>query len=236
MKCPVCNSSKTKNARPDLQPHPYVACCYCGTFYQPEPPPKIFEGAHEQPGNLMSDNDKAVNNNLAKWLCDNWLAGLALPRVLDIGAKYPYLMHCVKKHLPASIVVAIDGIPELPHFGEELGVPVEQLDVEKDEWWQGCGFYDMVTMIHVAEHFYNTYETLDKVQWVMGKAGKMFIRSPMSDVQGVERDFTAGHYSIHPTILCTTSMVVLAERLHANILLNAPMAGCGQADFILQLR
>lgn len=227
--CPVCLSNETKNVKPELAPHPYVGCVSCDLLYQPNPVDKVYEAHHEKRGDLMSDADKAVNRALAKVIYDEWkkLGSAKLGGYnyhLDIGTKYPYLGHSIQnvaneedKHYFQSY--GIDGIDLVGHFGKELEVEVMQADFEapREEWdlsqlHNDAPFVDndfsIVTLVHCVEHFYKPIASLKKIHDLCRNNALLFIRCPDSDTQGIERDFTQGHYDIHPLIWNLKSMLM----------------------------
>src|SRR5574337_170314 len=127
--CPICN---TKSEH-DIGNSPYHSCMSCGLWFQYPLPPKTYEAAHEKDenggfrGHLMSDHEKEVNANLAKWLFDNYVKGPA--RTLDVGSKYPYLAHCLK-NLGCN-AFGMDNIEIVPEYSKELDVPMLMADFEK---------------------------------------------------------------------------------------------------------
>jgi ADP-heptose:LPS heptosyltransferase/glycosyltransferase involved in cell wall biosynthesis len=221
--CPLCGATETSKPRLDLDPHPYIRCAGCGLFYQPNMRPKVFEAQHEIRGDLMSSADREANRHLATIFFHNHLARKFAGRTLfhlDIGSKYPYFGHCLQavaaeqgRQLTSH---GIDGILEAREFGRQLGVLMAVGDFESDprSWDMSAamrelvinGGFHCVTLIHCLEHFYHPLRTLRTIRELLVDGGILFIRSPDSEAPGIERDFTPGHYDIHPTIWCESAM------------------------------
>ena len=225
--CPVCNSPEKISVREDLKPHPYVGCKNCGLYYQPNPVSKIYEAPHEHRGDLMSDADKKINYNLAKFLYNFWEKNSTPAEKeyhLDIGTKYPYLGHCLQNISTLTSFsphpfksYGIDGIDLIGHFGKELDVQVLQTDFESPiETWDFSKIKDsspflenkfsIITLVHCIEHFYNPMESIQKIHKLGRNEALVFIRCPDNEVEGIERDFTYGHYLIHPLIWNLSSL------------------------------
>ena len=235
MSCPICGFyvSTVPHA---AEGTPYVKCIQCGLWYQPTPPPKRYEGEHELPGNQMSDRDRAINDSLAQWLASNFLP-TGTCAAFDVGSKFPILSHFMRKVRPDCETFAVDGIAEVIGFGAELGVPVEQVDVETigGEWWDARREkYDLITMVHLAEHFTDPVSTIRKIASCLKPNGYIFLRSPMHDVAGIERDLRPGWFAIHPIIYCDSAIRKMAEVLGLEITLHSIMQNAGQSDYVLR--
>src|SRR3974390_3423466 len=95
--CPVC---KTEGIT-EVPNSPYHNCPSCHLWFQAPLPPKVFEADHEKDehgnfkGHLMGDQEKDINNHLAKWLYKEPMRNVP-GKCLDVGSKYPYLSHCLK--------------------------------------------------------------------------------------------------------------------------------------------
>ncbi|MBV8399508.1 MAG: methyltransferase domain-containing protein, partial [Acetobacteraceae bacterium] len=249
--CPVCGGTGTTKPRLDLEPHPYVRCDGCGLFYQPNMRTKVFEGHHETRGDLMSPADREANRLLALAFYRNHLAakfaGQALFH-LDIGSKYPYFGHCLQavaaEHGRQLTSHAIDGIPEAREFGRQLGVlmAIGNFEEEPESWNIPSamrqriaeGGFHCVSLIHCLEHFYDPLQTLRKIRELMVDGGILFIRSPDSEAPGIERDFTAGHYDIHPTIWCESAMYEALAKMEDAFTIYETYELGHQRDYLLR--
>lgn len=232
MICPICENELFQ----DLKEFPaYKVCDACGFCMQETLPEKVYEGPNEggigpKSGHLMSDHDKEVNRSLANALCQIY----SPKSVLDIGSKYPYFLSCIKDR---AYVLGIDGIEDILRYGEELGVNVVCEDFETvDVGLFSVGTFDLVTMIHVVEHFYHPIETMKKVNSCLSEDGVVFVRLPNIDIDGINRDFTEHHLSIHPYIHSTASMDIMADKAGLEIFKVDHLNGAGQSDFYLRKR
>jgi ADP-heptose:LPS heptosyltransferase/glycosyltransferase involved in cell wall biosynthesis len=249
--CPVCGAIETTKPRPDLEPHPYVACCRCGLFYQPHMHPKVFEGHHETRGDLMSEADRQANRQLAAAFYYNHLAKKFKDRELfhlDIGSKYPFFGHCLQAVARESGTPltshGVDGIPEAREFGRRLGVLMAVGDFEADpQTWDvspemrervALGGFHCVSLIHCLEHFYNPLQTLRNIRRLMVEGGILFVRAPDSQAPRIEGDLTTGHYSIHPTICCEQAMYEALAKLQGAFAVYETYELGHQRDYLLQ--
>lgn len=234
LECPICED---RDYRTLDNGTPYVQCYKCDFWYQRELAPKVYEGSHEASGDTMSQGERNVNYSLAEQLHNMFFEDKDTNSfALDIGAKFPWLMHCLKMFGHGKIQTwAIDGIPEIEQFCKkyELAVNGFQCDFETaDKYpWSDIQF-DLITMVHVIEHFYNPLHTLSKVFNILKPDGKLFIRCPAHDVKGIERDFTDSHYTIHPQIWGKRSLEYMAESLGFKILMQNELRP-GQRDLVL---
>lgn len=252
--CPLCHApiQSSRLVRLDLMPHPYMQCTDCGIYYQPVQTPKVFEAYHEKSGDQMSEADRNVNRNLANILFQyrkKFEANLNRPlKHLDIGTKYPYLGHSLQNCSQGLVTsYGIDGIDKVGHFGAELGVKVLQVDFESpmDSWQfpaditrEDFQSFDIITLVHCAEHFYNPVGAFAKVCELAANKALLFIRCPDHETAGIERDFTEGHYQIHPLIWNYSSMTHLAEELRSfdyHLVLFETYNFAGQRDYFFQI-
>jgi len=230
MKCPICGSAYFT----EFKKYPaYKVCLVCNLYCQETLPGKVYEGPGENgvgpgSGHLMSDDEKSININLA-----NALHQMFLPdTVLDIGSKYPIFLSALKDK---AEVLGMDAIPEILKYGEELGVPVVQADFESVDITPYKGKFDLITLVHTFEHFYNPLETLQKVFDCLSSRGILYMRIPDMGVEGIERDFTEHHLTIHPYIYTQQTLYMLSEKLGYEIF-RVDNLGHGQSDFYLRKR
>lgn len=229
MKCPICKNSFIS----DFSDYNiYKVCLNCNLYFQETLPPKIFEGPDENEGkgpstgHLMSDHEKEINTNLA-----NSLYKMFYPTaVLDIGVKYPFFLSILKDR---TEILGIDPIPEAIKYGEELEVPIINIDFEEMDITPYKNKFDLITLIHVFEHFYDPVKAMDKITACLSDRGIIYIRLPNMDVPGIERDFTEHHSKIHPYIYSTQTMLMLAERFDYEIFRIDPIEP-GQSDLYLR--
>lgn len=234
--CPICQTTLVP-ADPalGLPEHPYMQCPGCGLLRQPSLPAKTYEGPEEGRGDEMSNRDREINRTLAGWLL-TWMPVDKGQNVLDVGAKYPYLLHCMKAQRPSLDPLAIDGIPEVIGFGESLGVPAAVVDIERgpfpgsfiDRRW------NLINLVHLIEHMYAPVDTLKRLASQLSPEGAIFVRCPTYDVEGIERHMSPHHYTIHVSVFCRTAIWELAKRCGLVVVYEMPIKGGGQTDFVLR--
>lgn len=236
IRCPVCGCVESSQPRKDLTPHPYVECVSCRLYYQPNPPEKIYEAFHESPGNLMSKEDRLINEDLARRLYTGHLTKKCQADSfihLDVGSKYPYLGHCLQKISEGRLTsYGVDGIEEVGDFGAELGVKMFRGDFESMDL--DVGQIHLMTLIHCIEHLYRPLDTLRKIASMMAPDGIFFVRCPDSQVAGIERDFTQGHYDIHPLVWNEQAMYEALYQLKDCFRVEETYTLYGQRDYLLR--
>jgi len=231
MNCPICKSFYISDF-PDYDT--YKVCLNCNLYLQDPLPPKIFEGPGENEGrgpdtgHLMSDHDKEINTNLARALYQMFYPNT----VMDIGSKYPYFLSILKNK---AEVLGIDSIPDIIEYGKELEVPVINADFEVMDVLSCQNKYDLITLIHTFEHFYDPIKVMEKLIFCLSDRGIIYIRMPNMDVPGIERDFTEHHSKIHPYIYSTQAVYILLEKLGCEIFRIDNMEP-GQSDYYIRKR
>lgn len=189
--CPFCHSSvKARYAN-----SPYWQCPRCDAWFQDPMPDKVFLGAHEPPPAEMPEAEKQVNQTLARWLFSHVMNSTP-GAIMDIGAKLPIMAQELQR-LGCS-ALAMDGAPNAEPLGISLGVSLIGADFESWDAQAYCGHFQLITLIHTFEHFYDPVNALLKLRHMLTDNGSLFMRLPDHDVAGFERDLTPGHYTIHP--------------------------------------
>lgn len=233
--CPICSSDGTT---PYVFP-PYVTCTHCLHTYQPEWQPKVWLNpevgdCNGYAGAEMGPNEKSANKFLAAWL---WRFQ---PRcVLDVGAGYPFLASCFADF--GAQVSAIDGAyaHNLVNCGD-LSDKISLLPYD----WEDPNFdvsavltpRDLITMVHVLEHFNNPVLALQRASDCLTQDGVLFVRSPNADVSGIVRDHTPGHAAIHPNIFSTESLKFLAAKVGLHLLWYEHAPNFGQTSWLFRKR
>ena len=205
---------------------PYWKCPACGVWAQFPFPSKTWHGAHEPPASEpMSDMERRANRDLADWIFQNVMQGNA-GKVLDIGACYPYLLHCLRER--GCEVTAWDGDPR----SNDLGIPVIKADLDELNVEVEADF-DLIVMVHTLEHIYDLPAAFRKLRGLIANNGRLFIRSPDNMVQGYERDLTPGHASIHPWFLALSAIAELCAQTKTFCIEHSLELIPGQRDSIL---
>lgn len=242
--CPVCDriaNSKRGNT-------PYWQCEYCHCLFQHPPPPKSYEGPDEKDaegkslGHLMSDDEKNANENLAKNLFVNWMKSKP-GYTLDIGSKYPYLAHCLKK-FHGCTSFGNDAISSAAAYANELKVGMFFADFEESDLSEfvtdyigieSLRRYQLITMVHVFEHMHNPIFAMRRLRQLVADDGYVFIRMPDTAVAGHERDFSEHHYAIHPFFHCLSSITeILVQAGNLFTIAETYTMEPGQRDYILR--
>ena len=239
--CPICNTISTTMKVNT----PYHTCGSCGLWFQHPLPPKAYEAYHEKtmdggPGGelAMDDYSKEINKGLANEIFTKWL-GSKPSKILDVGAKYPYLVHCFQQL--GCEAYGMDHIDETEDFGKALGVKMlyadfEAISEEQVKEWTQVEKFDMISMIHLFEHMYDPIAALRKAKSLLTDDGILFLRLPDHDTDGYEKDLTPGHYQIHPYFHSLSSILeILVQAEDAfTIVGTGPIIGAGQRDVILR--
>lgn len=235
--CPIC-STKSINKVVNT---PYNICPNCKLQFQFPIPSKTYEASHEldkdgnSTGHLMGDREKNVNNNLAKSIFINYMNSVP-GRCLDIGSKYAYLSKCLNDL--GNDVLGMDNIEAVDAYSSELGIEVLKMDFElaTEAELEALGKFDLITMIHCFEHMEQPLEALRRLKSLLKPNGVLFLRLPSSDVPGIERDYTPGHFTIHPNVHCFSSLLELLVRGKDLFVISKTMSfsGAGQRDLVLK--
>jgi len=229
MSCPVCVSSETTK----YVFEPYETCIICQHTYQPSPPTKTWMNpgdgnSNGYSGAKMNAGEMSINKSLAQWLYSRYRPGTTI----DIGSGYPFLAYCFKQ-LGAD-ATALDGAFKDDLIDNNLDVDIIALDWENDDViWTDI---DLITMIHVLEHFCDPGAALQKAYNVLSAEGILYIRLPNKDVPGIERDHTDDHVKIHPNIFCTDSLIHLMNKNGFFLIWIEHMRGSGQSSLIFRKR
>jgi glycosyltransferase involved in cell wall biosynthesis len=231
--CPICATVATAKRAAT----PYWVCGNCDAWFQHPMPPKVYEAAHELPGDLMSERERAINDALAGWLVDHVLGGKPGP-ALDIGSKFPYLSSRLKARGCQAYAMDDAAVTERAH-ADVLGVPVLRGDFERDAHYflpDGAPYpYRLITLVHCFEHFYDPVAAIRKLRASIQDDGRVFIRLPDHGVKGIERDLTPGHFSIHPYVHTLSSILEILAQVHDCFVVDETTAlEPGQRDIVLR--
>jgi len=231
--CVVCGET----IHSSVEGTPYSRCTDCGFWYQcPPPVPRQEMRAVEDRGHLMSQSDKGVNNAIAQYLWKKYS-----PRsVLDIGSKYPYLLHCLKR-AGVEHVQGVDFCNNAVEYGHQLKVPMVCGDFLQ---YAPGRKYEMITMIHLIEHFIDPRRLVRKAKRLLADGGTLIVRTPyVADdlaaslvLRGgdASRDMTEQHYEIHPVLFSEHALVSLLEQEGFEITHTVRLA-VGQIDIEAKL-
>jgi ADP-heptose:LPS heptosyltransferase/glycosyltransferase involved in cell wall biosynthesis len=204
---------------------PYFRCTKCDFWYQFPPPPARWEKPSiEGRGHLMSERDQQVNDAIAASLVEKCNPKSAL----DVGSKYPYLSYCLKQR-GVEVVQGIDGCESALDYGKQLDIPMIQANFLTHDFERT---YDLITMIHLIEHFVNPRDAIRAAKRVLVKGGQLFIRTPITDGPRHDdtRDLTQEHYMIHPVLPGLKSLNLLLDQEGFEVDDTVLLRGVGQVD------
>lgn len=239
---------------------PYWMCGNCDLWFQRPLPDKSFESLEEKGedgrsgGHDQSAADLEASAHLARCFAKNWIhklppIGRVKYKTLDIGCKYPWFAHTLKKEFDMD-AYGIDGMdfdspqtePILSKYQEELGVPMLILDFEKVDTEEllkktkdGMAF-DAISLVHVFEHFYDPAAALHKLHQLLWLDGTLLIRMPSHEVGGFQNHLSPAHYSIHPYFYSEKAMKHLLDKVDLFDLAETYPLGGGVRDYILKPR
>jgi Methyltransferase domain len=221
--CPICKTP----AGPVRRDTPYFTCNGCGLWFQHPAPPKTYHAEHEHwLGKPMPEDEKRANEHVARFIFDKMMAckpGL----VVDIGCAYPYLLRCMRDRHGCR-VVGLDG-DALIH--NDLDVLVMPFDLDRDD---PLPVANALVMIHAFEHVYDPIAGFRKLRSMVADDGGFFLRMPDSQVAGIERDLTPGHYTIHPFVHSLTTIAQLCAQTETFVIEQTWPLEPGQRDLILR--
>jgi len=233
MKCPICKSSHISDF---LDFNTYKVCLSCNVYFQYPFPEKVYEGPDENngrgpgTGHFMSDHDKEINRNLANSLYEMFYPNT----IMDVGCKYPFFLSVLKDR---AEVLGIDCVPNIIEYGKKLDVPVINDDLEIMDVSPHQRKYDLITLIHVFEHFYEPVRAMKNLIFCLSDRGVIYLRIPNMDVPGIEQDFTEHHSKIHPYIYSTQAMYMLVEKVSTLFeceIFRVDHIEPGQSDFYIR--
>lgn len=244
--CPICNTeTATKVISPlDNKESFYYSCPNCSVFFQSPMVSKKYEASHETDedgnsrGHLMSDREKQINRSLAQHIFTNFM-GSKPGNCADLGAKYSYLAYSLQQL--GCKVFATDCIDPVEEYSKELNVPMLKSDFELDpenilQEWSGVEKFDLITLIHLFEHFQNPKLALKKLRNLVSDNGIVFLRLPTHDVSGWEKDmapsFEEIHYYFH-SLSSILELLVQGQDLFT-VSWYSQMEGAGQTDIVLK--
>jgi hypothetical protein len=263
--CPICGNGT--DCHQDLPAdNPYWVCLPCDFWFQDPKPQKKYEADEEKgadgrsAGHVLSEQDRAITANLARAWFHNHLAplGKTPTRTLDVGSKYPYFSHILKKDCGCD-AWALDAMdyddpekePILFQYEKELEVNTVLLDFEaitaKELLGQIADLqdakkvqgFDGISLIHVFEHIYNPLAGLFKMSQLLNRQHSVFIRMPDHQVPGFENHLSPRHYQVHPYFYSEKSfrglLALYREKGLGNPeLLETYSIGGGVRDYLLR--
>jgi Methyltransferase domain len=263
--CPICLVHTDK--KHDFPNSAYWHCEDCDFLFQHPLPPKKFEADEEKgpdgrsAGHVIPQRDKDIITYLAKAWFSNHLVQLrrAFPKTLDMGSKYPYFAHILKKECGCD-AWALDAMdaddpskdPILYQYEKELGVDMVMMDFEMATAAQllaktskdgDIQKFDGISLIHVFEHIYDPIGGLQLISDLVGHPNRVFMRMPDHRVVGFENHLSPRHYQVHPYFYSEKAFRKLLDKFQKesarpelvhSILYETYEVGGGVRDYLLQ--
>jgi 2-polyprenyl-3-methyl-5-hydroxy-6-metoxy-1,4-benzoquinol methylase len=239
-RCPICGNAVLRQAQlteaqetarqnvPDNIP--YKVCTRCGLWVQFPPPPFQYE----------ADDDKSRKEGILEesghfsWLADLLMKSYNPSAVLDIGSSYPLLLSLLRDRGVPSIM-GVDGSPHASDYGKELDVPVVQAEFLEHDF--GPRQFDLISMIHVIEHFCSPMYAILKMKALLKPNGVIFLRTPLNDTTGLTRwHLTEYHFQVHPIIFSQRALKMLCELSGLQLIHEAVGNGIGHGDYAFKAR
>ncbi len=211
--CPSCGHTGFILPRPNLQAYPYVECTQCGLLYQAQQTHQADHADHAdqaaivpEPAAPMPEQERAVNQSLAAAL-NAWFPKEQTNKyVLDVGAGYPWLAHCLGSLGWHSHALDKRSVTLESTRAEHLQVSAYQLDFEAPPaaWpWNTPNSplqFDLITAIHVINHFQQPMAALTAMFGLLKPGGILFIRCPDSQTQVGSQHLASEGYP-HPQLI-----------------------------------
>jgi FkbM family methyltransferase len=221
--CPICATGTEKQQRGS----PYYVCSGCGLWFQHPLPPKVYHGPEEPGVKEIVAGEMEANRAVARWLFDSHLGGKPA-RTLDIGSKIPMLARAL--HDLGCDAHGFDAVAS----PDNLGVPMHLGDFESIDLNALPGPFDLVTLVHTFEHFYQPAEAMRRLRTIVSDTGRVFIRLPDNQVPGWERDISPHHFAIHGFYHTLSSIAELCARTNTFVIEFQNALPPGQRDLVLR--
>lgn len=240
--CAVCGNTQFVNAElTEVQESvknnvpdeiPYKTCTRCGLWAQFPPPTFQYEADDEKDNRKTGILEEAGH---FRWLAKRLAKDYSPKTVLDIGSSYPLLLSLLKNKHNVLSVMGIDGCDKALEYAEELDVPVVNSNFLEHDF--GDRKFDLITMVHVIEHFSEPLLPVLKMKSLLNPGGKVFIRTPLNDTTGLTRwHLTEGHFQVHPIVFSQRSLKMLFELAGMKLLKEAVGDNIGHGDYDFYLR
>lgn len=241
VRCTVCGNTKLNPVQlteaqeaarqnvPDVLP--YEACSRCGLWLQFPPPPFQYE-ADDKDGQMKAGVLSEAGH--FEWLSDFLVKQYDPDSALDIGPSYPLMLNMLQDKGVLS-TLGVDGSPYAAAYGDELGVPMIQADFMEHDF--GPRRFDLISMVHVIEHFHEPMLAILKMKSLLNHNGVIFLRTPLNDTDGLTRwHLTEYHFQVHPIVFGRRSLKMLCELAGLQLIYEAVGNGVGHGDYAFKVR
>jgi 2-polyprenyl-3-methyl-5-hydroxy-6-metoxy-1,4-benzoquinol methylase len=131
--------------------------------------------------------------------------------------------------------LGIDGSPYAETYGNELGVPMIHADFMEHDF--GPRRFDVISMVHVIEHFHEPMYALLKMKSLLNPDGKIFLRTPLNDTDGLTRwHLTEYHFQVHPIVFSQRALKMMCELAGLQLIYESVSNGVGHGDYVFKVR
>lgn len=211
---------------------PYLVCRRCGLWLQFPPPPFQYEADDEK--NRRKESIQAETGHY-EWLAKKLADSYRPQAVLDIGSSYPLLLHLLSHTHKVPKVLGIDGCDKAKEYARELKVDVVQADFMEHDFKDQK--FDLISMVHVVEHFHNPLPAVWKMKKLLNPGGVVFIRTPLNDTKGLTSwHLTEFHFSVHPIIFSQRALKMLFQTTGFETIGESVGNGIGHGDYEFRAR
>ena len=132
-------------------------------------------------------------------------------------------------------VCGIDGCNKTLEYAAELNVPVIHGDFMEHDF-DGRKF-DLITMVHVIEHFHDPLPTVMRAKKLLNPRGIVFIRTPLNDTEGLTRwHLTEFNFQVHPIIFGQRSLKMLFQTAGFEVAQESVGNTVGHGDYDFKAR
>jgi 2-polyprenyl-3-methyl-5-hydroxy-6-metoxy-1,4-benzoquinol methylase len=169
-----------------------------------------------------------------EWLANRLYESYKPDSVLDIGCSYPMLLDFLKNKHGVKDALGIDGCKKTLEYADELRVAVSHGNFMEIEFGRK---FDIVTMVHVIEHFHDPLPTVMKLKKLLNPGGIVFIRTPLNDTEGLTRwHLTEFHFQVHPIIFSQRSLKMMFQTAGFEVAMEAVGDAIGHGDYEFRKR
>ncbi|KKN88850.1 hypothetical protein LCGC14_0244570 [marine sediment metagenome] len=242
IRCTICGTTKLNPVQlteaqeavrqnvPDVLP--YEACSRCGLWLQFPPPPFQYEADDKSEAGMKAGILSEAGH--FQWLADFLVKEYDPDSVLDIGPSYPLLLKYMQDK-GVLTTLGVDGSPYAETYGNELGVPMIQADFMEHDF--GPKRFDLISMVHVIEHFHEPVVALLKMKSLLNHNGVIFLRTPLNDTDGLTRwHLTEYHFQVHPIIFSQKALKMMCELAGLQLIYESVGNGVGHGDYVFKAR
>ncbi|MGE5466077.1 MAG: class I SAM-dependent methyltransferase [Ignavibacteria bacterium] len=164
----------------------YSRCPVCGTLYQsPRPAPQAFEAFYRDsrssnywaetffPAVAEARREKIFRPRVERLMAMCQAAGVAVNRLIDVGAGYGILLDEWRQRAPQTELVAVEPSAALAAECRRKGLVVVEDVAEKVT--SHAGFADLVVCFEVLEHVYDPLHFVQTLARLVRPGGLVFV-------------------------------------------------------------